>query len=106
MELRSIQVQFFYVLWRKTTCMICLWKLHNTTHCLLLSSIKDCIPIEIIHERRRAKLMWSSPNSTNTIIMTIALSAISSVNSNFGDSYRYLSFKCNIGFHIWLSTCS
>ena len=39
--------------------------------------------------------------STNTIIKTIALSAISSVNSTFGDDYRYLSFKYNIASHIW-----
>ena len=43
-------------------------------------------------------------NSTNTTIKTIDLSAISSVNSAFGDYYRYLSFKCNIGSHIWFSS--
>ena len=48
--------------------------------------------------------LWSSPNSTNTIVKTIALSAISSVNSPFGDNYRYLSFKYKIGSHIWLSS--
>ena len=91
-----------YVAWRKTIRR--LWKLPNTTHCSLLPSINDCIPIEIILEQRCAKFIWSSLNSTNTIVKTIALSAISSVNSTFGDNYRYLSFKYNIGSHIWFSS--
>ena len=43
-------------------------------------------------------------NSTNTIIKTIAVSAISSVNSTFGDNYRHLSFKYNIGSHFCFSS--
>ena len=91
----SIEVQSFYVAWRKTIRR--LWKLPNTTHCLLL-------PIEIILEQRCAKFIWSIINSTNTIIKAMALLAISSVNSTFGDNYRYLSFKYNIGSHIWFSS--
>ena len=33
---------------------------------------------------------------------TIAISAISSGNSTFGDNSTYLSYKYNIGFHIWM----
>ena len=66
-----------YVAWRKTIRR--LWELPNTTHCSLLQSINDCIPIEIILEQRCAKFIWLSLNSTNTIIKTIALLAISSV---------------------------
>ena len=62
----SIDVQSFYVAWRKTIRR--LWKLPNTTHCSLLPSINDCIPIEIILEQRCAKFIWSSLNSTNTIV--------------------------------------
>ena len=91
----SIEVQSFYVAWRKTIRR--LWKLPNTTHCLLL-------PIEIILEQRCAKFIWSIINSTNTIIKAMALLAISSVNSTFGDNYKYLSFKYNIGSHIWFSS--
>ena len=98
----SIDVQSFYVAWRKTIRR--LWKLPNTTQCSLLPSINDCIPIEIILEQRCAKFIWSSLNSTNTIVKTIAVSAISSVNSTFGDNYKYLSFKYNIGSHIWFSS--
>ena len=98
----SIEVQSFYVAWRKTIRR--LWMLPNTTHFLLLPSINDCIPIEIIPEQRCVKFIWPSLNSTNTTIKTIALSAIYCINSTFGDSYRYLSFKYNIGSHIWFSS--
>ena len=98
----SIEVQSFYVAWRKTIRR--LGKLPNTIHCSLLPSINDCIPIGIILVQRSAKFIWSSINSTNTIIKTIALSAISSVNSTFGDNYRYLSFNYNIRSQIWFSS--
>ena len=94
----SSEVQLFYVPWCKTIRR--LWKLPNTTHCSSLPYINDCIPIAIILEQRCAKFILSSLNSTNTIIKTIAFSAISSINSTFGDNYRSLSFKYNIGSHI------
>ena len=64
----------------------------------------DLCHIEIILKQRCAKFIWSSLNITNTIIKTIALSAISSVSSTFGANYRYLCFKYNIGYHIWFSS--
>ena len=66
-------------------------ELSNTTHCLLLPHINDCISIEFVLEQLCAKFIWSRLNSFNTIIKTIAISAISSGNSTFGDNYRYLS---------------
>ena len=44
---------------------------YKVTHCSLLPFINDCIPIEIILEQRCAKFIWSSLNSTNTIIKTM-----------------------------------
>ena len=89
----SIDVQSFYVAWRKTIRL--LWKLPNTTHCSLIPSINNynynCRPIKIILEQRCANFIWSSLKSTNTIVKTITLSAISNVNSTFGENYRYLS---------------
>ena len=41
----SIGVQSFYVAWRKTISR--LWKLPNTTHCSLLPSMNDCIPLKL-----------------------------------------------------------
>ena len=46
--------------------------------------------------------IWSCLNSSNTIIKTTAISAISSGNSILRNNNRYLSYKYNIGFHIWM----
>ena len=81
----SVDVQSFYVAGRKTIRR--LWKLPNTTHCSLLPSINYCISIDIALEQRCAQFIWSCLNSYNTIIKTIALSAISSGGSTFGDNY-------------------
>ena len=48
-----------------------------------------------------AKFIWSCLNSDNSIVKTIANSAKCSSVSNFGDNYRYLSYKYKIGNHVW-----
>ena len=68
----------------------------------LLIVFNDCISIDIVLEQRCAKFIWSCLNSYNTIIKNTALSAISSGGSTFGDNYRYLGYKYNIGPHIWM----
>ena len=73
-----------------------------TTHCSLLTSINDSILNDIVLEQRCAQFIWSCLNSYNTFIKTTALSVISSGGSTFGDNYRYLSYKYNIGHLIWL----
>ena len=40
-------------------------------------------------------------NSHNCVIKNIVLSAKSSSSSDFGDNYRYLCYKYNIGIHVW-----
>ena len=45
--------------------------------------------------------MWPCLNSSNTN-NCIAISAISIDNSTFGDNYRYLSYRYNMGFYIWI----
>ena len=47
-------------------------------------------------------LIWSCLISGNTIIKNLAISAVSSGSFTFGDNYRYLSYKYNIDFHIWM----
>ena len=57
----------------------------------ILPHINDCISIKFVLEQRCAKFICSYLNSSNTIINTIAISAISSGNFTFGDNYGYLS---------------
>ena len=52
-------------------------------------------------EKRCVKFIWSCINSHNCVIKNIALPAKSSRSSAFGDNYRYLSYKFNIGIHVW-----
>ena len=92
-------VNQFYVAWRKTFRR--LWKIPNTTNCNLLSSINSSEPIVFKLEKRCAKFIWSCLNSHNCVVKNIALSAKSSSSSDFGDNYRYLSYKYNIGIHVW-----
>ena len=92
-------VNQFYVAWRKTIRR--LWKIPNTTHCNLLSSINSSEPIVYKLEKRCAKFICSCLNSHNCVIKNIALSAKSSSSSDFGGNYRYLSYKYNIGTHVW-----
>ena len=91
-------------MWRKSIRR--LYKLLNTTHCSLLPHLSDCILKEFVLKQRCAMFIWSCLNSSNTKIKTIAISAISSGNSAFGDDYRYLGYKYNIRFHIWMLSLS
>ena len=49
---------------------------------------------------RCAKFIWFCLNSDNPIVKTIAKSAKCSSVSKFGDNYRYLSYKYEIGNHV------
>ena len=51
----SIDVQSFFVAWRISIRR--LWKLPNTTHCLLLPHINDCISKEFVLEQRWVKFI-------------------------------------------------
>ena len=89
----------FFTAWRKSIRR--LWKILNTTHCNLLSSINSSVPIVNNLEKRCAKFVWPCLNSDNSIVKTIANPAKCSSVSNFGDNYRYLSYKYKIGNHVW-----
>ena len=92
-------VNAFYTAWRKVVRRI--WKIPSTTHCNLLPSINKFLPIEFLMEKRCAKFIWSCFNSHNLIVRNISLAAKISSFSDFGDNYRYLSYKYGIGIHVW-----
>ena len=51
--------------------------------------------------KRCAKFIWSCFNSHNLIVRNISMAAKISSFSDFGDNYRYLSYKYGIGIHVW-----
>ena len=46
------------------------------------------------------KFIWSCFNSHNLIVRNISMAAKISSFSDFGDNYRYLSYKYRIGIHV------
>ena len=73
------------------------------THCNLLPSINKSLSIEFLMEKRCAKFIWSCFTSHNLglIVRNISLAGKISSFSDFGDNYRYLSYKYGIGIHVW-----
>ena len=51
-------------------------------------------------EKMCAKFIWSCFNSHNLIVRNISLAAKISSFSDFGDNYRYLSYKYGIEIHV------
>ena len=66
-----------------------------------MPDINKSLPIEFLIEKRCAKFIWSCFNSHNLIVRNISMAAKMSSFSDFGDNYRYLSYKYGIGIHVW-----
>ena len=92
-------VEELYVAWRKVIRR--LWKLPNTNHCNLLHTINNCLPIDVILEKRCAKFVWSCINSKNNIVKSISTSATSNPFSDFADNYKYITYKYKIPVRAW-----
>ena len=73
-----------------------LWRLPYTTHCNLLHTINNSLPIEISLEKRSVKSGWSCVNSENDVVKTISRLATKLPRSVFGQNYRYFSYKYSI----------
>ena len=63
------RIEKYYVAWRKAMRKV--WKLHNLTHCNLLPVITNCLPLNIILEKRLLKFIWSIINSENRIVNNV-----------------------------------
>ena len=95
----SKEVHNFYVAWRKAVRK--LWRLPYTTHCNLLHTINNSLPIEISLEKRSVKSIWSCVNSENDVVKTISRLATILPRSVFGQNYRYFSYKYSILPYQW-----
>ena len=90
----------FYVAWQKPIQRLCEeFLMRHTAINYRLSIVSQ--PIVYKFEKRCAQFICCCLNTHNCVIKNIALSAKSSSSSNFGDNYRYLSYKFNIGIHVW-----
>ena len=69
------------------------WKLPNLTHCNLLHVITNCLPLNIILEKRLLKCIWSIINSEHLIVNNVFKFALNNRRSVLGKNFRYLAFK-------------
>ena len=93
------EVYHFYVACRKAVRK--LWRLPYTTHCQMLHTINNSIPIEISLEKRSVKSIWSCVNSENDVVKTISQLATKLPRSVFGQNYIYFSYKYPILPYQW-----
>ena len=66
----SREVHNLYVAWRKVVRK--LWRLPYFTHCNLLHTINNSLPIQISLEKRGIKSIWSCLSSENCGVKTIS----------------------------------
>ena len=78
-----------------------LWHLPYTTHCNLLHTINNSLPIEISLEKRSVKSIWSCVNSENDVVKPISRLATKLPRSVFGQNYRYFTYKYSILPYPW-----
>ena len=86
------EVHNLYVAWRKVVRKV--WRLPYITHCNLLHTINNSLPIQISLEKRSVKSIWSYLNSKNCVVNKIATFC-------FGHNYRYFSYKYSSMSHQW-----
>ena len=58
------------------------------------------LSLEFLMEKKCAKFIWLCFNSHNLIVRNISMEAKISNFSDFGDNYRYLSYKYGMGIHV------
>ena len=80
----------------------CVFSIHPyTTHCNLLRTINNSLPIAISLDKRSVKSIWSCVNSENDVVKTISRLETKLPRSVFGQNYRYYSYKYSILPHQW-----
>ena len=78
-----------------------LWRLPYISHCNLLHTINNSLPIQISLEKRGVKFILSYLNSDNCVVKTISQLATKLPRFVFGHNNRYFSYKYSIMSHQW-----
>ena len=98
------RIDKYYVAWRKAMRKV--WKLPNLIHCNLLPVITNCLPLNIILEKRLLQFIWSIINSENRIVNNVFKFALNNRRSVLGIFFRYLAFKYTIKSSSWYKNWS
>ena len=80
-----------HVAWRK--CIRRIWKLNSKTHNDLLHHINNCLPIEILLEKRCIKFIYNIINSEHSLHSRIALYSLYNGDTTLGENIRYFMSK-------------
>ena len=78
-----------HVAWRK--CIRRIWKLNSKTHNDLLHHVNNCLPIEILLEKRCIKFIYNIINSEY------------SYHTTLGENIRYFMDKYKMSYKDWYS---
>ena len=81
----------FYVAWRKTIRRI--WYIDKRTHNSLLHTINNCLPIDLILEKRYFKLIWSLFNSSHELHKSIIRGSLYNKGLSIAENIRYFMYK-------------
>ena len=103
------RIEKYYVAWRKAMRKVL--RLPNVTHCNLLLVITNCLPLNILLEKRLPKCIWSIINSENPIGNNVFKFVLNHCRSVLGKNFRYLAFKYKIkcsscyAFFSYINSC-
>ena len=90
--------------WRKVFRKVV--KLPNLIQCNLLSVITNCLPLNIILEKRLLKCICIIINRENVIVNNVFKFALNNRRSVLGENFRYLTFKYKIKCSSWYKNWS
>ena len=90
-----------HVAWRK--CIRRIWKLNSKTHNDLLHHINNCLPIEILLEKRCIKFIYNIINSEHSLHSRIALYSLYNGDTTLCENIRYFMYKYKMSYKDWYS---
>jgi exonuclease III len=92
-------VNEFYIAWRKIIRKI--WGLPYNTHNKFIHIVNNCLPINLILEKKCMSFIFSTINSTNKTVHSIVDEILHCSNSTFAENYRYFMYKYSISKEDW-----
>ena len=81
----------FYVAWRKIIRRI--WHIDKRTHNSLLHTINNCLPIDLLLEKRCIKFIWNLFNSAYELHKSIIRGSFYNKGSSIAENIRYFMYK-------------
>ena len=87
----------FYVAWRKTIRRI--WHIDKRTHNSLLHTINNCLPIDLLLEKRCIKFIWNLFNSAYELHKSIIRGSFYNKGSSIAENIRYFMYKYSISMY-------